>query len=396
MYKKIGTNTITTQYDLLSDFQRSVYWIHRLQKFPFILKLENIYIDTHTIIFRMPQHMEVHTEGLMWQKLYAMQTLNRLGIFMHPKRRLYDNSFHQCQLSNRIFLHDLSGFVTHNIAAPYYVLAPKSMTLVPRYPGLTLFQNIQSSIGIFVQVGAYNTAFQHIMKYLCLLCSTLKDKKVTVVCSILETLSCQHTRKIKDAMQTLLLDDVNQLHILSVPNRGMDIGAFLESVLYCNSHGLTFEYICKLHTKSNATWRETLCEPIVGRNRRIQNICRIFSSVPSVGCCASKTWTLEVCQDIHNHDIVSQYCSIMQIDNPYHIPKAEQKGDSYYFVGGTIFWLRYSIVEKLLREHHDLVKEAVQNFKEGYISNNVSTHTHSWERLLGILVHESHMKFVGF
>ena len=416
----IGTDTIALHYDVLSDFQRSVYWNHCLQKLPFTLKLHNIDIDTHTIILQIPQapqRIALCTEGPMWQKFTAMQALNRLRIFIHPNRVssfLDDNRYYHCLNSNRVYLNDFSGFVTYNITVPTYARVPTSMILVPRYPCLPSFQDIRPSIGIFVQVGAYNAAFKHVMKYLRVLCTTLNDKKITVVCSILDTLSDEDSTKVHCTVRSIQsmpetetatatetetatatateTSTANHVHILSVPNRGMDIGAFVQSLLYCRDQNLTFDFICKLHTKSDQTWREALCEPIVGSAGRIRHICQILSSVPSVGCCATKSWTLQVSKDAHNHDIVSQYCSMMHIPNPYH----RQNHPLHQFVGGTIFWMRYSILQNLITEHADVVQYALHNFKSGYISNAQSTHTHSWERLMGILVSHYDMKFATF
>lgn len=403
---RIGTDTITLHYDVLSDFQRSVYWNHCLQKLPFTLKLYNIDIDTYTVTLQMPQTPQciaLCAEDPMWQKFTAMQALNRLRIFIHPNRAssfLHDNRFYHCLRSNRVFLNDFSGFVTHDITVPTYVRVPTSLVLVPRYPCLPSFQDIRPSVGIFVQVGAYNAAFEHIMKYLRVLCTTLNDKKITVVCSILDTLSDEDSAAIQGIIRSIQsrtateteTATANHVHILYVPNRGMDIGAFVQSLLYCHDQNLTFDFICKLHTKSDQTWREALCEPIVGSARRIKMICRILSSVPSVGCCAAQSWTLQVSEDAHNHDIVSQYCSMMQIPNPYH----RQNHPPHQFVGGTIFWMRYSILQNLIVEHAEVVQYALRNFQSGYISNARSTHTHSWERLMGILVSHGQMKCVTF
>lgn len=388
----IGTGTIRLHYNVLSDCQRSVYWIHCLQKLPFILQLKDVHIDTYTIILQLPQPTSVKKECPTWQKMSAMQVLNRLNIFIHPKRELHENSFYQCIHSNRVFLNDLSGFVTHDTTAPSYVRVSTSMILEPRYPGLPSFNDIRPSIGLFIQVGAYSMAFEDIMKYLRVLCDTLTDKDITVVCSILDTMSDEDSAKVLGSIRSIQTLPMNKVHILSVPNRGMDIGAFLQSVLYCQEHNMTFDFICKLHTKSDRKWREALCDPIVGSSRRIENICRILSSIPSVGCCAGKLWTLRVSKDVHNHDIVSQYCSLLEMTNPYY----GKKKSSQQFVGGTIFWMRYSILQNLVSRYIDVLQYALRNFQSGYISNTQSTHTHSWERLMGILVTHCQMKFVTF
>ena len=67
-----------------------------------------------------------------------------------------------------------------------------------------------------------------------------------------------------------------------------------------------------------------------------------------------------------------------------------------YFVGGTIFWLRWSIIQNIIRKHNTIINEAIQKFEKGYIKNTKSTHTHAWERLLGIMVTASAHEFIGF
>lgn len=386
-------NKIVISYSNIEDLRRCVYWTHRLQNWSCTLSIKDVDVENFKIVLQFPSlYSNTHTVSNKLKRYFLFEKLFSLGIVVHPSRTpLSDDCFwiHSSHGMDSIYIIDFSGFVSceHNIAS--FAQAPKTLSY-SRYPYLQPFSVNALHIGIFIQIGSMS--YYNIISYIQNIICTRNDK-ITILCSMHDTFSCFEQEKIKRHIHELCTLQYRidiPIHFISVPNTGMDIGAFLRSVQFCEK-STKFDVICKIHTKSDTEWRRTLCDPILDDVEKVQDILRLFTNIPDLGCCAANRWILNVSEDVHNHDIVSEYCSRLNFTNPY---TTHQK--DMYFVGGTIFWLRWSIIQNIIRKHNTIINEAIQKFEKGYIKNTTSTHTHAWERLLGIIVTASAHEFIGF
>lgn len=114
-------------------------------------------------------------------------------------------------------------------------------------------------------------------------------------------------------------------------NRGMDIGGFLRVLPFIAQGG--FDYILKLHTKSNHSWRRTLIEPLL----HDESILALFQQDPTVGLVGARRCLHE--ERAHRRPN-AYYCQ--QLAERYQLPYR-----NFRFIGGTMFWLRASIVHSL-------------------------------------------------
>ena len=62
----------------------------------------------------------------------------------------------------------------------------------------------------------------------------------------------------------ILKQKLKNLIIIEVKNKGMDIGIFLISLLYLRNNNLNYDYLIKLHTKTDDRFREHVCEHLIG------------------------------------------------------------------------------------------------------------------------------------
>jgi lipopolysaccharide biosynthesis protein len=107
--------------------------------------------------------------------------------------------------------------------------------------------------------------------------------------------------------------------------RGCDVGAFLLQVYALLQSGRNYDYVFKIHTKSNNVahphWVESLLHPIAGTKQRVQHTLRLFSRYPRLGLIGSRRWILDI--DITD-PIFTDLCQRLHID-----PRGG------YYVGGT-------------------------------------------------------------
>lgn len=155
---------------------------------------------------------------------------------------------------------------------------------------------------------------------------------------------------------------------------GCDIGGQLLFFDYLYKNNINHEYILKLHTKTKDKWRYELIDPICSD---IKKLIQTFEKNKNIGMIASKKWILPI--DDLNHPIIKYKC---------------KKWDLYYdlddktisFVGGTIFWLRWSVFKDFAKAKNIDFKHEYYQLENGYNTNDKPTITHSWERLFGIII----------
>ena len=160
-------------------------------------------------------------------------------------------------------------------------------------------------------------------------------------------------------------------------DRGADTGAFLLQIKQLLSSGKHYDYVFKIHTKSNnplySTWVNELLDGIAGSPQRVGSIFKTFYDKPQIGMICSKKWLIKrnMTKDV-NYPIVKNICDRIHVSM-----------DGHMFNGGTIFWIRMSILRQVFTQV-DLDKEysmcAIGKPDE-------PSQAHGWERVYGLIVH---------
>jgi hypothetical protein len=184
----------------------------------------------------------------------------------------------------------------------------------------------------------------------------------------------------------MLSKNYSNAKIFLCENRGMDIGPFLTVLKYFINSNVHYNYYIKIHTKTDAKWRNEMIDPIYNHLSYFLN-----TKQNSIAFYGSKKW-------IMNGNFLINYKYVADIiDRNY--PELKNKFLEYcttnvtnfckyeppYFVAGTVFVFNDKYFD-LLKNIKDLDFE--RNIMEtGYSHNDANNprKTHAWEYLFGYL-----------
>jgi len=159
---------------------------------------------------------------------------------------------------------------------------------------------------------------------------------------------------------------------------GMDVGGQLLMTIRAMELNKNYDYVLKLHTKSNTTWRNELVDPLCRSVDRIKEIYQLFQSMPNIGIMASNKHIHKISYWNLNRPIIMNFCK------KHNLVYSE---NNHYFVAGTIFWFRWKTMVNMINNHKINLQEEYNKMLPGYHDNNHGpTHEHSWERMFGILI----------
>jgi len=137
------------------------------------------------------------------------------------------------------------------------------------------------------------------------------------------------------------------------PNRGMDIGGFL-TVLPDIFKG-DYDLLLKLHSKSLVEWRRQLLDPICGSDDAVKRVLQVFSTDKEVGLVGADKWLITE----------GEYT---RLANQAHLSVLTKRYNCRFlpsrFIGGTMFWVRVSVLSRLLAD---------QNLQELHLELNTPT-----------------------
>lgn len=178
--------------------------------------------------------------------------------------------------------------------------------------------------------------------------------------------------------------------IIFVENKGMDIGGFLNSLKYIDE---SYDLVLKIHTKKaigsdntpsrhrkthgyesaikyGQNWFNDLMNGVLGNKEKVDRILSEFTNNNNCGMIGNRiTQNFRV-----NVNEMDKIFKIIRLDNNY-------KESS--FIGGTIFWVRNSILKKYLS--NDIIDDILENLPIGYVSE--PSPNHAMERIFGCLVY---------
>lgn len=128
-----------------------------------------------------------------------------------------------------------------------------------------------------------------------------------------------------------------QAIIIESENRGMDIGGFFY-LLPLILRG-SYQYILKLHTKSMYSWRRALVAPLCGTSGQVRHCLKMFEINQRLGMLGASNHLYR------EHQMRKpNYYYVQQLTKKFGIPYS-----SCSFIGGTMFIVRTSAIEKYFR-----------------------------------------------
>lgn len=173
--------------------------------------------------------------------------------------------------------------------------------------------------------------------------------------------------------------------ILIKSNRGCDTGAFLLHMKHLFESNKKYDYVLKIHTKKNPIWRNQLLKDIAGSTQQVKHIMQLFQEDQSIGMIGVDRWKINI--EPANRPFIDCICHRLGLTVK----------DDASFVGGTIFWMKYELIHKLMQKIYDKVEFEYSLCELGYPMSNQPTYTHSWERIYGLIINHFgyHIKYVA-
>ena len=229
---------------------------------------------------------------------------------------------------------------------------------------LHMFYSLKYNIAVLLHIGNY-TIWHNIKKY-------LENIDIILDYDFYVNICLYSSNENVQIIKNEILKYKPNAIITTYENIGMDIGPFLKQIKLIKESGKSYNYILKLHSKSDNIWRNELMDPLLSNPETIKNYLHSFTNNSDVGMVCSKGWLLNM--DNLNNSILSE---LLKKYNLY-INKTCK------FVGGTIFWIKWDILKSFFTVN--VIDDIYSHLEKGYMSNNTPTYVHSMERLLGILI----------
>ena len=165
---------------------------------------------------------------------------------------------------------------------------------------------------------------------------------------------------------------------------GCDTGSFLYCINEIDKLGIKYRYIFKIHTKKNYLWRKGMLDPL----NNVNNIINIFNNHRKIGMIGASEY-----KSTYIYPNKKTILSILRSMNIILSRKTK-----FEFLAGTIFWMKGRVTRKFIR----LVRQNGNNIINFYNLCELGypkepSHTHSWERIFGYMVHITKYKkyYVG-
>lgn len=156
-------------------------------------------------------------------------------------------------------------------------------------------------------------------------------------------------------------------------NSGRDIGGYLHLLHHIRDKN--YDYILFLHTKTDDQWFYTMVNPICSSPDTINKCMEIFNH-PQVGIIGSK-----VCigrSDSCQKEKDNLLNLMRQINFPF-----EHKFDDIRYIAGTIFWMRFSVIQEFLNHYHVDLQRELSRFND-FDQSRISL-PFIWERFFGFI-----------
>ena len=154
-------------------------------------------------------------------------------------------------------------------------------------------------VGVFLQVGGLD-AFADVARCAELVAEAARswDEGPAVVVDLSVAISSavgdEGARRIEEWVRAMGLGQrVQKTTVLRLPNRGLDVGMFVAQLARAREEGMdrgemtrVYDYILKMHTKSDSVWRERAVEALCGSAEQVRSAWNHFENHPSTALVA--------------------------------------------------------------------------------------------------------------
>lgn len=172
---------------------------------------------------------------------------------------------------------------------------------------------------------------------------------------------------------------VLSVDVLQVPNRGMDVGGFLEGYAFARAqYGGDCVTVLKLHTKTSDSWRNQLVRPLMGDHAAVLRMLYAMTH-PRHGMYCSRQWMMpaETFEHAPNTPLIDEWMGVLGLKrHPGH----------NRFVAGTVFLCKSAVLERMFAEE-GVLERLIEAMPEGRVNDRLKGQLpHTMERVLGYAV----------
>lgn len=183
-----------------------------------------------------------------------------------------------------------------------------------------------------------------------------------------------------------IISKIKEFHptstILSVPNRGADVGPFFEKLNYCLEANKKYDWLLKIHSKKSLLispthgekWRKTDYLTLIPSS--FSKIDQLFNN-DKIGMIGAQTHLMSLSSTDRRLGKNNNQNNIDYFRNRLNISDSKLK-----FFGGTMFWIRYSILEETFKNN----KLTINDFGIGHAPDG--TKAHAMERVFANIVRD--------
>ena len=212
------------------------------------------------------------------------------------------------------------------------------------------------SVVCIVHIGSYHI-FMKMKDYLNNLMIAKYDAyNLDIYFNIINSVRSEHITEIKKLYP-------NENYVIS-ENYGFDIGSFFHILQIIKTYNENYDYVIKLHTKTNHNLRDELLTPLLGDINKIRKIIDIFQDDKKIGMIAAKkSRCIDAQADfLRNKNYLQQFL--------YWYFNETTNVIKQVYSTGTIFWCRFDILKKVF------LKFNIPNIYNSF--NNMHTFDFNW------------------
>jgi len=194
----------------------------------------------------------------------------------------------------------------------------------------------------------------------------------------------KHISKIKNNLKKM--NPGQKFYFTTSLNRGQDLGGFFASTsIFCET-GLSYDYVCKIHTKSDNSffipefqvsgteWRQRLLKTLLGSEKRVKEVFDIFKMCPNVGFISNaKFYGVNDFNDSVNKKNYDFFVEKLGLDNNSCWPNEPK------FLAGTMFWFRGEVWDFLKNK-----EITINDFETGIAPDGLRSH--AFERVFNAVI----------
>ena len=151
---------------------------------------------------------------------------------------------------------------------------------------------------------------------------------------------------------------LKNLIIIEVKNKGMDIGVFLLSLLYLRDNNLNYEYLVKIHTKTDDRFREHVCDHLIESKKIINHNINLLKNNSKIGM-LNGTLTFNYHKNkqfYENHFKYLEYLCNLLLDESIN-------NDNLEFAVGTFFYSKFDVFDVFNKNHIKLIYNQLNDFE---------------------------------